>query len=598
MRRTHNCGELRESDIGKQVILTGWVNSRRDHGGLIFIDLRDRYGLTQIVFNPEIDQKSHEEASSIRDEYVLEISGEVNKRPAGTENSNLPTGQIEVLVKSVNVLNKSLPLPFALDASEKVGEDVRLRYRFLDLRRAELQRNILLRHRVVKTARDFLNQENFFDIETPFLTKSTPEGARDFVVPSRLSQGKFYALPQSPQLFKQLLMVSGFERYYQIVKCFRDEDLRADRQPEFTQIDLEMSFVDEEDILNLSERMFKTIWQELGRGELITPFRRLDYKDAILKYGSDKPDLRFGLEIVDVTDIVKSSQFEVFKKVVDAGGVVRGISVPNGAAFSRQEIDKLAEEAKIFGAKGLAWIKIENNEFKSPIAKFFSNEILVEIKHKLKGENGGLLVFVADKTKIVWQSLGHLRDFLADKLGLIDKTKDEFAWVVNFPLLEYSDEEKRYVAMHHPFTSPREGADLDGNLEKIFARAYDLVLNGHEIGGGSIRIHQRPVQEKIFSLLKIEKNEAEERFGFLLEALAFGAPPHGGIAFGLDRLLMILIGTENIREVIAFPKTQKATCLLTGAPDTISEKQLKELGIKVDIPACAGMSQKVNKVPI
>lgn len=561
----------------------GWVNSRRDHGGLIFIDLRDRYGMTQIVFNPEVNKKSHQEASSIRDEYVLGVSGEVSNRPAGTENSNLPTGQIEIIVKSVNILNKSLPLPFALDASEKVGEDVRLRYRFLDLRRAGLQRNILLRHRVVKTVRNFLNHENFYDIETPFLTKSTPEGARDFVVPSRLNQGKFYALPQSPQLFKQLLMVSGFERYCQIVKCFRDEDLRADRQPEFTQIDMEMSFVDEEDVMNLSERMFKAIWQELGRGELVTPFRRLDYKDAILRYGSDKPDLRFGLEIVDVTDVVKSCQFEIFKKAIGAGGVVRGINVPNGTNFSRQEIDELVEEAKVFGAKGLAWIKIENNEFRSPIAKFFSSETLTEIKHKLKGEEGGLLIFVADKTKIVWQSLGHLRDFLADKLGLIDKTKDEFAWVVNFPLLEYSDEEKRYVAMHHPFTSPREGTNLDTDPGEIFARAYDLVLNGHEIGGGSIRIHQRSVQEKMFELLKISQEDAQERFGFLLEALAFGAPPHGGIAFGLDRLLMILIGTENIREVIAFPKTQKAICLLTGAPDAISEKQLKELGIKVDV---------------
>lgn len=582
MRRTHNCGELREGDVGKQVVLVGWVNSRRDHGGLIFIDLRDRYGMTQVVFNPEVDKESHQKASAVRDEYILEVSGEVNKRPAGTENSNLPTGQIEIIVRGVSVLNKSLPLPFALDASEKVGEDVRLRYRFLDLRRAELQRNILLRHSVVKTIRNFLNQKDFYDIETPFLTKSTPEGARDFVVPSRLNQGKFYALPQSPQLFKQLLMVSGFERYYQIVKCFRDEDLRADRQPEFTQIDLEMSFVSEEDVMNLSERMFKAIWQELGREELMVPFKRLDYEDAILKYGSDKPDLRFDLEIVDVTNIVKSCQFEVFKKSVDAGGVVRGINVPNGASFSRQEIDGLVEEAKVFGAKGLAWIKIENNEFKSPIAKFFTNEALTEMKHKLNGEDGGLLIFVADKTKIVWQSLGHLRDFLAGKLGLIDKTKDEFAWVVNFPLLEYSEEEKRYVAMHHPFTSPQEGADLDGGPEKIFARAYDLVLNGHEIGGGSIRIHQRSMQEKMFELLKISQEEAHERFGFLLEALAFGAPPHGGIAFGLDRLLMILIGTENIREVIAFPKTQKATCLLTGAPDTISERQLKELGIKVD----------------
>ncbi|MFH1287255.1 MAG: aspartate--tRNA ligase [bacterium] len=582
MKRTHNCGELRYEDIAKQVVLVGWVNSRRDHGGLIFIDLRDRCGLTQIVFNPEINQESHKEASSIRDEYVLEISGEVSRRPDGTENSNLPTGRIEVIVKKINILNRSLPLPFALDEKEKVGEDVRLRYRFLDLRRAELQKNILLRHGVVKTIRDFLNREEFFDIETPFLTKSTPEGARDFLVPSRLNQGKFYALPQSPQLFKQLLMVSGFEKYYQIVKCFRDEDLRADRQPEFTQIDLEMSFVDEEDVINLSERMFKAIWQELGRVELITPFKRLDYKDAILKYGSDKPDLRFGLEIVDVTDIVKSSQFEVFKKVIDAGGVVRGINIPKGAGFSRQEIDKLAEEAKLFGAKGLAWIKIENNEFKSPIAKFFSSEVLAEVRHTLKGGDGGLLVFVADKTKVVWQSLGRLRSFLADKLNLIDRTKDEFTWVVNFPLLEYSEDEKRYIAMHHPFTSPREGANLDTDPGEVFARAYDLVLNGHEIGGGSIRIHQRAVQEKVFNLLKIEKNEAEERFGFLLEALAFGAPPHGGIAFGLDRLLMILIGTENIREVIAFPKTQKATCLLTGAPDTISEKQLKELGIKGD----------------
>ncbi|MDD5771984.1 MAG: aspartate--tRNA ligase [bacterium] len=582
MKRTHNCGELNEGDIGKQVILMGWVNSRRDHGGLIFIDLRDRYGLTQIVFNSEIDQKSHKEANVIRDEYVLAIEGEVKFRPAGTDNVNLPTGKIEIIVKKLDILNRSLPLPFALNEGDKVGEDVRLRYRFLDLRRGDLQKNILLRHKVGRTIRNFLDQERFCDIETPFLTKSTPEGARDFLVPSRLSPGKFFALPQSPQLFKQLLMISGFERYYQIVKCFRDEDLRADRQPEFTQVDLEMSFVSEEDVMNLTEGMFKSIWKELNKGELKTPLRRLDYKDAILKYGSDKPDLRFDLEIIEVSDIVKLSQFEVFKKVVDSKGVVRGIKIPNGAGFSRQEIDKLTEEAKIFGAKGLAWLKIENNEIKSPIAKFFTPDILEKIKSEMKGENGDLLVFVADKVKIVWQSLGHLRNYLANKLNLIDNKKYEFAWIINFPLFEYSEEDKRYVAMHHPFTSPNEGANLNIDPGEITARAYDLVLNGNEIGGGSIRIHQREMQEKMFELLKIGKEEAEGRFGFLLEALAFGAPPHGGIAFGLDRLIMILIGTENIREVIAFPKTQKATCLLTGAPDTVSEKQLKELSIKTD----------------
>ncbi|MEW6088138.1 MAG: aspartate--tRNA ligase [bacterium] len=564
------------------VTLMGWTNTRRDHGGLIFVDLRDRYGMTQIVFNPEINESVHSEAHIIRDEFVLTVEGKVRPRPEGTINPHLATGRIEVLVDKLIILNKSLPLPFALGAGEMVGEDVRLRYRFLDLRRIELQKNILLRHKVVMTIRNFLNRENFIDIETPFLTKSTPEGARDFLVPSRLNQDKFYALPQSPQLFKQLLMVSGFERYYQIVKCFRDEDLRADRQPEFTQVDLEMSFIDEEDVINLTENMFKAIWRELGRKELITPFKRLDYKDAILKYGSDKPDLRFGLEITGVTGIVKLSQFEVFKKAIDFGGVVRGIKIPGGAGFSRQEIDRLTEEAKIFGAKGLAWIKVENNEFKSPIAKFFSLEILTKIKSEMDAENGDLLIFVADKVKIVWQSLGHLRNFLAGKLNLIDNKKDEFLWVVNFPLLEYSEEEKRYVAMHHPFTSPGEKADLGTDPGEISARAYDLVLNGHEIGGGSIRIHQREMQEKMFEILKISREEARERFGFLLEALAFGAPPHGGIAFGLDRLLMILVGTENIREVIAFPKTQKATCLLTGAPDIVSEKQLKELGIAVD----------------
>lgn len=582
MKRTHNCGELKEGDIGKQVTLMGWVNSRRDHGGLIFIDLRDRYGLTQIVFNSEIDQGSHKEANAIRDEYVLAIEGEVKLRPAGTDNINLPTGKIEIVVKKMDILNRSLPLPFALSEGEKVGEDVRLRYRFLDLRRDDLQGNIMLRHKVVKTIRNFLDLEKFCDIETPFLTKSTPEGARDFLVPSRLSQGKFFALPQSPQLFKQLLMVSGFEKYYQIVKCFRDEDLRADRQPEFTQVDLEMSFVSEDDVMNLTERMFMSIWHELGRGELVTPFRRLDYKDAILRYGSDKPDLRFDLEIVEVSDIVKLSQFDVFKKIIDSNGVVRGIKIPNGAGFSRQEIDKLTEEVKIFGAKGLAWIKIENNEFKSPIAKFFTPDILEKIRSEMKGENGDLLVFVADKVRIAWQALGHLRVHLSNKLNLINAKNDEFTWIINFPLFEYSEEDKRYAAMHHPFTSPNEGANLDVDPGEISARAYDLVLNGNEIGGGSIRIHQREIQEKMFGLLKIDKEEAEERFGFLLEALAYGAPPHGGIAFGLDRLLMILVGTENIREVIAFPKTQKATCLLTGAPDTVSEKQLKELSIKVN----------------
>ncbi len=564
-KRTHSCSELDIRDLDKDVILMGWVHSRRDHGGLIFIDLRDRDGITQIVLNPKIDMISHERAQSIRNEFVLAIKGKVSARPKDMINPKLKTGEIEVYADNLKILNEARTLPFPLDEHSGISENLRLKYRYLDLRRPSLQGNLILRHKVAKGVRDFLDKKGFLEVETPFLTKSTPEGARDYLVPSRVNPGKFYAMPQSPQLFKQILMISGFDRYFQIVKCFRDEDLRADRQPEFTQIDLEMSFIRREDIFLLIEEMMTEIFRESKGINIDTPFPRLGYNEAMERFGIDKPDIRYGLELKDVTDIAKETEFKVFSKTVEEGGKIKGIKVNKGAQFSRKELDNLTGIVMGYGAKGLAWIKITEEGYQSPITKFFSKEILDSIAKALEGEKGDLLLFVADRPEVVTNSLCQLRIHLGEKLELRDKDKYSFVWITDFPLLEYDEEEKRYVAMHHPFTAP---VDEDLHLfnedpARIRAKAYDLVLNGQEIGGGSIRIHLRDIQQKMFNALGIDENEASLRFGFLLEALEYGAPPHGGIALGLDRLIMILLGAASIRDVIAFPKTQKGTCLMT-----------------------------------
>ena len=582
-RRSHTCGELKKTHSGKKAVLMGWVMRRRDHGGVIFVDLRDREGITQVVFNPAVDKQVHAKAHSIRNEYVLAVRGKVDPRPDGMVNPNLKTGGIEVLVSELKILNPAKTPPFLIEDNIDVSENIRLKYRHLDLRRPQMQNNLMLRHRATASVRNFLNDQGFLDLETPFLTRSTPEGARDYLVPSRVNPGQFYALPQSPQIFKQLFMVSGYDRYYQIVRCFRDEDLRADRQPEFTQIDIEMSFVGEEDVIATTEGMMNAVFKDVLNTDLATPFKRLSYAEAVGRYGLDKPDTRFGFELKDISDIVAGSGFKVFAGAVAKGGIVKALNAKGSINFSRKEIDDLTDFVAVYRAKGMAWIKVKEDAWQSPIAKFFTDEEKKALAERIDMEPGDLVFFVADQPKIVNEALGNLRNHLGQKLGLIDESQFNFLWVTRFPMFEYDEVEKRYQALHHPFTSPLEEdyGKLEDDPLGVLSRAYDLVLNGFEVGGGSIRIHQRKIQEKVFKALGFDRKSFEDKFGFLISALDSGAPPHGGIAIGFDRLVMLLCGESSIRDVIAFPKTQKAACLLTGAPSATSKQQLDELQLRL-----------------
>ena len=584
-QRTHYCSEVTKELAGQTVTLNGWVNRRRDLGGLIFIDLRDRSGLVQTVCSPEtLAEEQYRAAEGLRQEYVVSVSGTVQLRPEGQANPNLASGEIEVNVQSLRILAESKTPPFPIDRQEDVDDSLLLKYRYLDLRRRHLQQAVIARHKIAHYVRNFLDAQGFLEIETPMLTKSTPEGARDYIVPSRIHPGKFYALPQSPQMFKQLLMIAGFERYYQIARCFRDEDLRADRQPEFTQIDLEMSFVEAEDVMNLMEEMMAGLVRAVTGKEVKTPIQRMTWADAMLRYGSDRPDTRFGLELVDVTAAVAKSEFRVFVNTIAGGGVVRGLNAKGcGARFSRRDIDRLVEAAEQFGAKGLIWFNV-GEEVKSPIAKFLSDEEIAAILAKLEAASGDLLLLVADQAPTAADVLGRIRLLLGKELGLIDENRFDFVWVTDWPLFEYSEEEGRWVAAHHPFTAPHD-QDLDilaSDQGRVRAKAYDLVLNGIELGGGSIRISKRDVQMRMFEALGFSEAEVQEKFGFFLEAFEYGAPPHGGIAFGLDRVVMLLTGQDSIRDVIAFPKTTSAMDLMVGDPSAVSAEQMRELKLKLD----------------
>jgi aspartyl-tRNA synthetase len=582
-KRTHTCGELRASDVGKIVTLNGWVDRRRDLGGLIFIDLRDRYGKTQVVFSPQHNDQAYQIAKELKSEFVISVTGKVERRPKGAENPSLPTGEIDVLADEVQILSKSETPPFLIEDDINVSEELRLKYRYLDLRRPIMQSNLITRHRMAQVVRRYFDENGFIEIETSFLVKSTPEGARDFLVPSRLHPGKFYALPQSPQLYKQILMVAGFDRYFQIVRCFRDEDLRADRQPEFTQIDVEMSFVTEEDVFNIVEGLIFRLMKEIKGIEIQLPFPRIPYVEAIEKYGTDKPDLRFDLEIVNATDIFKTTEFKVFREAIENGGVICGLNLPGCANFSRKQIDELTNFVKDLGAGGLVHFKVENGEVESPVAKYFTKISLQKLRERINSRDGDLMILISDQPQKVYSILGSLRLEMGRRLNLIDEEQFRFAWIVDFPLLEWDEEENRWVSVHHPFTSPKleDLHLLDSDPGKVRARAYDLVLNGNEIAGGSIRIHDAELQRKIFKLLGISDEEAMKKFGFLLEAFKYGAPPHGGIAFGFDRLVMLFTGMKSIRDVIAFPKTSSALSLMDEAPSEVDPKQLDELHIQV-----------------
>ncbi|MCM3743442.1 aspartate--tRNA ligase [Sporosarcina luteola] len=582
MQRTHYCGQLTEEVIGQTVTLQGWVQKRRDLGGLIFIDLRDREGIVQVVFNPDFSKIALEIAETVRNEYVIEVAGKVVERQEQQKNPKLKTGSIEVHVEKIQIINEAKTPPFMLEDETDVNEEIRLKYRYLDLRRPALARIFKMRSDITKTVRNFLDGEGFLEVETPILTKSTPEGARDYLVPSRVHTGEFYALPQSPQLFKQMLMVSGFDRYYQIARCFRDEDLRADRQPEFTQIDMEMSFMSIEDIMELNERLMKKVMKDVKGIDIEIPFKRMPYEEAMGRFGSDKPDTRFAMELQDVSEIVKDSSFKVFSGAVESGGQVKAINVKGAADnYSRKDIDALGEYASVYGAKGLAWLKVDADGLKGPIAKFFEGEAGETLANSLGAQAGDLLLFVADKKSVVADALGALRLKLGKDLNLIDETQFNFLWVTEWPLFEYDEEEGRYYAAHHPFTMPADVDGLETDPSNVKAQAYDLVLNGFELGGGSLRIYQRDVQEKMFKALGFSAEEAREQFGFLLDAFEYGTPPHGGIAFGLDRIVMLLSGSTNLRDTIAFPKTASASDLLTEAPSAVDNSQLSELGISV-----------------